>query len=127
MQRVIDSDRRKKAAATLGTEDLETKIVTKVQGQIPRYYTTGKVNFVPREVPTAEEILSSIQSFDPNSGCNPFMYYTTTTSSSLSSTQDFIDDKVDLESLMPYHLLIDLRSKNELKFVKLQTLLQDSN
>jgi hypothetical protein len=61
MQRVIDSDRRKKAAATLGTEDLETKIVTKVQGQIPRYYSTGKVNFVPREVPTAEEILSSIQ------------------------------------------------------------------
>jgi hypothetical protein len=127
MQRVIDSDRRKKAAATLGTEDLETKIVTKVQGQIPRYYSTGKVNFVPREVPTAEEILSSIQSFDLNSGCNPFMYYTTATSSSLSSTQDFIDDKVDLESLMPYHLLIDLRSKNELKFVKLQTQLQDSN
>ena len=53
------------------------------------------------------------------------MYYTTTTAS--ISTQDFIDEKIDLESLMPYHMLIDLRSKNELKLVKLQTRLPDSN
>jgi hypothetical protein len=32
MQRAMDLDRRKKAAATLGTQDLETKVVTKVEG-----------------------------------------------------------------------------------------------
>ena len=54
------------------------------------------------------------------------MYYTTTTSTS-SKIEDFVDGAVELESLMPYHLLIDLRSKNDLKFVKLQIHLPDSN
>ena len=125
MQRAMDLDRRKKAAATLGTQDLETKVITKVEGQIPRYYSTGKIRIVPRETPTAEEILSAIQSYDANSGANPYMYFNSTTLS--ISTQDYNEDKTDIESLMPYYMLIDLRSKSELKFVKLQIPLTDSN
>jgi len=124
MQRAMDLDRKKKAAATLGTQDLETKVITKVEGQIPRYYSTGKIRFVPRETPTAEEILSSIQSYDPKSGANPYLYFNSTTLS--ISTQDYNEDKIDIESLMPYYMLIDLRSKSELKFVKLQIPLTDS-
>ena len=79
----MEIDRRKKAAATLGTmDDLETKVVTKVPGQIPRSYSTGKINFMPDEVPTPEEILLAIQTYDPSSGENPYMYFTSGTPNS---------------------------------------------
>lgn len=52
------------------------------------------------------------------------MYYTTATDNSLS-VEDF-NEGDSLEPLLPYHLLIDLRSKNELKFVKVPIRLPDS-
>ena len=52
------------------------------------------------------------------------MYYTTATDNSLS-LEDFTEGD-HLEPLLPYHLLIDLRTKNELQFVKFPIRLPDS-
>ena len=53
------------------------------------------------------------------------MYYTSGTRNSPRLEDLNAGDSLDL--LIPYHLLIDLRSKNEVKFEKIETHILDSN